>query len=743
MSEYENGQNMRKSLISLLFVLSFSLYVSAEDVIRVGIIGLDTSHSTAFTELINGSDSPFAGEFKVVAAYPYGSRTIKSSYERIPGYIDFVKQYGVEITASIAELLDKVDCVLLETNDGRLHFEQAAEVFRSGKICYIDKPLGATLGQAIAICRLASTYGAPVFSSSALRYSPVNADIRAGKYGKVSGADCYSPHTVEPTHPDFGFYGIHGVETLFTVMGTGCTEVSRMNSPGTADIVTGRWADGRIGTFRAIIGGPAVYGGTVFTETGAMQAGGYAGYEVLVEQILEYFRTGKSPVSEEETLEMFAFMKASNMSLERGGEPVSIAEAFLEGEKEAAELLREYRLAVLDPAHFHAALVQKSKLEGVNDTVAVYAPKGAGLDQYLSLIEEYNSRQHAPVSWHEEVFSGSDFLEKALSDREADIMVLAGDNGRKAKYISECVKAGYNVLSDKPMAITKEDFALLEQAYEHAQKNGLLIYDLMTERYDTVNIAVRSILADSQNFGTICQGTAEAPAIEMKSVHHFYKNVSGTPLTRPEWYYDVDRQGEGIADVTTHLIDLVMWQCFPNTAIDFDKDVRVLDAGHYPTRISLEQFRKSTGAARFPKYLKNRIKDGFLEVYANGYILFSICGTVVRIEVEWNFEAPEGSGDTFSAVYRGTEGTIEVVQDASTNYVKQLFVTASDGQRHMQDIPVASRLGHEEHFAGVTRAFLSYLRCKDMPEWEKLNTLAKYKITTSAVEMAAGRKAAD
>lgn len=163
-----------------------------------------------------------------------------------------MKKFGVEITASVAELLDKVDCVLLETNDGRLHLGQAVEVFRSGKICYIDKPLGATLGEAIAIYEMAERYGASVFTSSALRYSPQNAALRRGDFGKILGADCYSPHTVEPTHPDFGFYGIHGVETLYTLLGTGCEAVSRIHSP-MGDIVSGRWNDGRLGTFRAVV----------------------------------------------------------------------------------------------------------------------------------------------------------------------------------------------------------------------------------------------------------------------------------------------------------------------------------------------------------------------------------------------------------------------------------------------------------------------------------------------------------
>ena len=334
---------MKNILFILLTFLSVSFRLYAQDVIKIGIIGLDTSHSTAFTELLNGdSDDKFVKEFEVVAAYPYGSKTIQSSYERIPGYIEEVKKHGVEITSSIAELLDKVDCVMLETNDGRIHLEQAMEVFKSGKICYIDKPIGATLGQAIAIYEMAEKYNVPIFSSSALRYSPQNQKLRNGEFGKILGADCYSPHKVEPTHPDFGFYGIHGVETLYTLMGTGCESVNRMSSQD-ADVVVGRWKDGRIGTFRGIKEGPAIYGGTAYTPKGAIAAGGYEGDKVLLDQILTFFKTGVAPISKEETSEIFTFMKASNMSKEQNGKIVTMEEAYRKGLKDAQKLIKTYK----------------------------------------------------------------------------------------------------------------------------------------------------------------------------------------------------------------------------------------------------------------------------------------------------------------------------------------------------------------------------------------------------------------
>lgn len=334
---------MKKILFFFVALLAINFNLYAQNVIRIGIIGLDTSHSTAFTELLNGdSDDKFVKEFEVVAAYPYGSKSIQSSYERIPGYIEEVKKHGVEITSSIAELLDKVDCVMLETNDGRLHLEQAMEVFKSGKICYIDKPIGATLGQAIAIYEMAEKYNVPIFSSSALRYSPQNQKLRNGEFGPILGADCYSPHKVEPTHPDFGFYGIHGVETLYTLMGTGCESVNRMSSED-ADVVVGRWKDGRIGTFRGIKEGPAIYGGTAYTQKEAVAAGGYAGYKVLLDEVLKFFETGVAPISKEETIEIFTFMKASNMSKEQNGRIVTMEEAYQKGMKEAQKLIKRYK----------------------------------------------------------------------------------------------------------------------------------------------------------------------------------------------------------------------------------------------------------------------------------------------------------------------------------------------------------------------------------------------------------------
>lgn len=302
---------------------------------RVGIIGLDTSHSVAFTKALN---DPSAGPeflgYRVTAAFPKGSNDIKSSVDRIPGYTADVSKLGVEIVSSIDELLPQVDVILLETNDGRLHLNQALQVIRAGKRMFIDKPVAASLADAIAIFRAAKRYNVPVFSASSLRYIQGAKEIAQGSSGKVLGAFTYSPATLEKTHPDLFWYGVHGVETLFTVMGTGCETVVRSFTKDT-DVVTGTWSDGRIGTFRGIRSGKADYGGTVFCEKGIMVLGKYDGYNPLLIEIVKFFQSGIPPVSSDETIGIFAFMAAADESKKLGGKPVGISKLIKKAENEA------------------------------------------------------------------------------------------------------------------------------------------------------------------------------------------------------------------------------------------------------------------------------------------------------------------------------------------------------------------------------------------------------------------------
>jgi hypothetical protein len=300
---------------------------------KIGIIGLDTSHSTVFTKTFNDpAAGPEFGGYKVVAAYPKGSNDIKSSADRIPGYTDEVKKLGVEIVNSIEELLPKVDVVLLETNDGRLHLEQALKVLKAGKRMFIDKPLTASLTDAIAIFEAARHYNVPVFSSSSLRYEQVTQEIAGGKIGKVLGADTYSPATIEKTHPDLFWYGIHAVESLFTLMGTGCKSVSRIYTENT-DVVAGVWRDNRIGTCRGTRSGIYDIGGIAFGEKGNLSLGKDHEYNPLLVKIIEFFNTGVVPVKAEETLEVYAFMEAAEESKLKKGASIDLESVLLKAKR--------------------------------------------------------------------------------------------------------------------------------------------------------------------------------------------------------------------------------------------------------------------------------------------------------------------------------------------------------------------------------------------------------------------------
>ena len=279
--------------------------------LRVGVIGLDTSHSKVFTQLINSGE--VSGGYKVVAAYAQGSPDIPFAIEMRPRITEAVKNMGVEIVDSIDALLAKVDVVLLETNDGRPHYEQALPVLKAGKRMFIDKPVAHNLKDAQKIFAASKKYGTPIFSSSALRYEENILKAKSGEYGKVIGADVYTPAAYDQHHLDMAWYGIHGVEMLFSLMGIGCIEVIRTHSEGT-DVITGRWKDGRIASVRGIRQGAANIAGTAYCENGIVPVGPFTTYKPLVEEIVKFFDTGIVPVAAEDTLEIFRFMEAADRS---------------------------------------------------------------------------------------------------------------------------------------------------------------------------------------------------------------------------------------------------------------------------------------------------------------------------------------------------------------------------------------------------------------------------------------------
>ncbi len=318
------------ALLAMFAIAANFSVVSAQaqetKVIRVGIIGLDTSHAPAFAKVLNDkTHAQHVPGCKVVAAYPKGSPDIESSTSRVPEYTKQFEEMGIEIVDSIPTLVAKVDAVLLETNDGRPHLEQIRPALKAGIPVFIDKPIAGSLSDAIAIFKEAKAAGVPIFSASSLRYIKFGQEVRNGSIGEVTGADTYSPASLESTHPDLFWYGIHGVEALFTVMGSGCEEVVRMSTDD-YDVVVGKWNDGRIGTFRGLRAGKRGYGGTAYGTKGVQVIGPYAGYPPLVKDIVTFFQTGKSPVSAEETLQIYAFMEAADESKRQGGKPVSVKE---------------------------------------------------------------------------------------------------------------------------------------------------------------------------------------------------------------------------------------------------------------------------------------------------------------------------------------------------------------------------------------------------------------------------------
>lgn len=338
-----NSQNVILLVFAYLLASCASFAPGQETVeeIRIGIIGLDTSHCIAFTKLLNEETAVAPLKMcRVVCAYPKGSADIESSVSRVPKYTQQIKSMGVEIVDSIDELISKVDAVLLETNDGRPHLEQVLPVLKANKPVFIDKPIAASLADTIAIFAAAEHFDTSVFSSSSLRFAKPAIAARKGELvGKVVGCETFSPATLEPTHPDLYWYGIHGVEQLFTVMKTGCQSVVRTSTEST-DVVVGVWSDGRVGTFRGTRSGPHHYGGTIFGEKGQASTGGNEGYAALVSEIATFFISGTPPVQPVETIEIYAFMTAADVSKQNNGGRVALQEVIDAARGQANKKLR-------------------------------------------------------------------------------------------------------------------------------------------------------------------------------------------------------------------------------------------------------------------------------------------------------------------------------------------------------------------------------------------------------------------
>ena len=317
----------RRVFFSALVVLALSTTAQAEEPIKLGIIGLDTSHVIAFTKILNDASQPdHVPGAKVIAGFKGGSDDIESSYSRVDKYTQQLQDdYGVTIYPTIEEMCAVVDAVLLESVDGRPHLEQVKPVFAAGKPVFIDKPVAGSLKDAIEIYRLGKKHNVKWFTSSSYRFYPGMLELMKQDVGELRGAISYGPSHLEPHHPDFFWYGVHPTEALFTAMGTGCVSVVRTHTENT-DVVTGVWNDGKVGTLRGLRNQKTPHQVILFGTKAVAHQGGGDGYANLVKEIVKFFQTGVVPVDPKETIEMFAFMEAADESKRRGGVPVTLEE---------------------------------------------------------------------------------------------------------------------------------------------------------------------------------------------------------------------------------------------------------------------------------------------------------------------------------------------------------------------------------------------------------------------------------
>jgi predicted dehydrogenase len=433
---------------------------------------------------------------------------------------------------------------------------------------------------------------------------------------------------------------------------------------------------------------------------------------------------------------------------------------------EGSPSMADVRFVTLDPGHFHAALVQKEMYPGVSKTVHVYAPLGPDLIDHLARVSRFNQRADNPTSWELQVHATPDFLAQMLRDRAGNAVVLSGRNRGKIDRVQASLDAGFHALVDKPWILETADLPRLERALATADERKLVAFDIMTERHEVTTELQKELVNDPATFGRLLPGTPADPGVYMESVHHLMKVVAGAPNIRPTWFFDTDEQGEGLNDIGTHLVDLVQWTLFPDQALDYRKDVRVLSAQRWPTMIPREQFRRVTGQD-IPASLVSKVKDGALEYFCNTLVAYTAKDAHVGLNVIWDWEAPAGAGDSHFAYYRGSRAKVEIRQGPAEKYRPELYVVPNAsadkaavlaavqkklaavqsqhpgvgvedrGSELRVTIPDRLRIGHEDHFAQVTQRFLRYVRDRSaLPAWERPNMLAKYFVTTEGTALA-------
>lgn len=464
------------------------------------------------------------------------------------------------------------------------------------------------------------------------------------------------------------------------------------------------------------------------------------------------------------------------------------------GHFHAALVLKEMYPEVSRTVHVYGALAPdldaslQRMLRGSVDERTVQQP-GPDLLAFQQHVERFNTRTDKPTSWNLETHGWDPLLlgmhqsdpgnvrsklgpnrevYRMLRDRPGNVVVLAGRNPDKINTIHECLKAGLHVLADKPWILSQKDLESLEEALDLAEEQRLIALDIMTERHEITTILQREFVQDEEVFGSIESGNDDEPGVLLESVHSIKKRVAGNPLVRPAIFFDVAQQGEGLTDVGTHLVDLIPWVLFPEQAIDAFQELNLNSAKRWSTPILLADFQAVTGLTAFPDFLKPQVQDGVLHYFCNNSVKYCLCGIHVALDIRWDLQTASG-GDWHHALFRGTRSSVEVRQVPEKQAVPELFVHPRNPrdlpelrkavaercrilENHYRDlevqeqngelriaIPNRYRIGHEAHFGAVTRLFLDYvLQRQRLPEWEKPNMLAKYRLTTAGVHLARG-----
>ncbi len=431
--------------------------------------------------------------------------------------------------------------------------------------------------------------------------------------------------------------------------------------------------------------------------------------------------------------------------------------------------MKAVHLITLDPAHFHAALVQKEMYSGVSPVVKVYAPLGLDLTEHLTRVARFNQRPENPTTWELDVHAGPGALDRMLREQApGSVVVLSGRNRSKIERIERSIAQGFHVLADKPWILRSAGLPRLEASLNAADEQAVIAYDIMTERYEVTSMLHQELVNAPSVFGALLPGDSSHPAVYMDSMHRLLKSVAGIPMLRPLEFFDIEEQGEALSDVGTHLVDLAQWIAFPGVAIDYRSDIELLDARRWSTTLNPEQWSRVTGGAPVPASLAGYLRDGNFDYYGNNFVSYTLRGIHVQMDVRWDLE---GVSDTHMATFRGSKSSIDVRQGAAENYRPEVYVVPNEpelrdevlaalqakleqiqptfdgvgvedrGHAFVLTIPDHHRVGHEAHFAEVTRQFFAYLdNPKALPAWEKPNMLAKYYVCTKGVELAVAKQ---